>query len=273
MEYIIISTLLIGFLWGSFLNVLIHRLPKMSISQMVWNGEPLLYLFFPLSYCPKCRKDIKFYNNIPVISYLLLRGKSECCKKHISIFYPLVEVCGALIVCFAFTHYDTITQSLFIVAFFSILLVLSVIDFRKYCLPDVLTISLIWIGLLYNLQFNFDFIKNSIWGAIIGYLALYIIGEFFSSIYKQRAIGGGDLKLFSALGAWIGWELLPLTYFFASVIGILLALTTWWIRNKKRHPNRKKRPLSRYRFQFGPALASAGIILFLWGEQILDFLF
>lgn len=261
----------LGLLIGSFLNVVIYRLPKMMERQWAEECAQLsgkesdptqtreqFNLLVPRSACPHCSHQIRWYENIPVVSYIFLRGKCSNCSKPIRLRYPLVElVCGAL---FAYIGWNWGTQinALAICAFAAILLTLALIDWDTTLLPDDLSIPLIWLGLMAaTLHWTPIGWAASFWGAVAGYLSLWLIYWVFKLATGKEGMGYGDFKLFSALGAWFGWQALIPMILIASVIGAIVGIAMKMsssLREGKYVP-------------FGPFLAGAGFTALILGPQ------
>jgi leader peptidase (prepilin peptidase)/N-methyltransferase len=254
---LIIIAALFGLLWGSFLNVVIYRLPRMQISGIVRRGKPLAFLALPLSYCPHCEEGIKPYHNVPLISFLLLLGRAKCCGAPISIRYPLVEASGALIAAGSLAHFGWNLDALLAGIFLSILLVAAVIDLQRYYLLDTLTLPLLWLGLLVNIDSRFTSLEEAVLGATGGYLLMFGLAAAASFMLKKTAMGGGDFKLMAALGAWLGWETLFVLLFLAALFGLLLAGMRYLARGRA------------HRIPFGPALALAGAVMLFWGDKMI----
>lgn len=233
---------------GSFITVLVHRVPLMVINQ-----NHLHYnLFLPHSQCPECHASLRWYHNVPIISWLVLRGKCHFCQAKISCRYPLIETLFMLLaVIMAFFNADllTLTFSLF---FCGILLALALIDLRYMLLPDMLTLSLLWGGLLYHAVFGEGELglKAGIYGAMAGYLSLWLLCWAFYGLTGREGLGGGDLKLLAALGAWSGWSVLPAILLLSASMGILVMLVI--------RLTGKKTPGDQ--IPFGPFMATAGLI-------------
>lgn len=258
-SFIIIALILFGFLWGSFLNVVIYRLPLIDIAGLRYRTPyTLMFLAWPLSFCPKCKKNIRPWHNIPVLSYLWLRGKGACCQTPIHIRYLFIELLGGVIVYAAYYYSQSPFEFACLFVLFSILLVASVIDLYRYYLLDILTLPLLWLGLLVNINDQFAVLSDAVLGAALGYVALFSIDYVFSIILKKQAMGMGDMKLMAALGAWLGWQDLPLLLFIGSILAIVLTGIRRLIRG------RYKRQVP-----FGACLALAGVIMLLYGEVIM----
>ncbi len=254
------AAIVVGLTLGSFLNVVIHRLPGMVDPRLVGgDAEGTGDLFSPPSNCPACHVPIRARENIPVVSYLLLRGKCAHCGEPISIRYPVVEILGAVLCAFALVMLQTPPAILGALIFSFCLLALVCIDLEHYLLPDLITLPLMWCGLLFNISGVFADLPSAVIGAVAGYLALWSVFHVFKLITGKEGLGYGDFKLAAAIGAWLGWQMLPLVILLASVIGavvggIYLAVS----RRGRDHP-----------IPFGPFLAGAGWVAMFWGEQIL----
>jgi leader peptidase (prepilin peptidase)/N-methyltransferase len=262
---------LFSLLVGSFLNVLIHRLPIML--ERSWRQEYQDYfaegdnppaqtepynLFLPRSACPHCGHQITALENIPLLSWLFLKGRCSSCQHPISARYPLVELLCALAsvsVAFYYPPGWALAGALLLTW---ILLALTFIDFDKLLLPDQLTLPLLWVGLLLNLSHQFVPLTDAVIGAIAGYMVLWSIYWAFKLLTGKEGMGYGDFKLLAALGAWLGWQSLPLILIISSCVGAILGITLVVMR---RHQQSKPMP-------FGPYLAIAGWIALLWGEQL-----
>ncbi len=263
---------LLGALVGSFLNVVIYRLPLMMEAE--WRGECRrlfgtatdsaataagLGLVRPRSFCPGCRKPIPILLNIPLVSWLMLRGRCAACGIRIHWRYPLVELLTILLFGYTVWHWGLNSAAVAAAVFSAALLVLAVIDLEHRLLPDALTLPLLWLGLLYNLRGGFVDLHAAVLGAAFGYLALWLVLQLARLILRKEAMGYGDLKLLAALGAWLGWQLLPAVVFLASctgaVVGLLL-LATGRLQ--------QGRPVS-----FGPYLALAGWLALYHAEWLL----
>ena len=268
--FLVLITIL-GLFVGSFLNVLIYRLPRMI--QNEWNQECRTYLglktnatdsetlnlYLPLSHCTHCKKTIKPWHNIPIISFFLLRGKCSNCAAPISIRYPMVELlCGAASVYVAWRFgfsYQTIAALLFT----WIIISLTFIDLDFHLLPDQLTLFLLWAGLFFSLFNIFVSPTDAIIGAMAGYLTFAIIQGLFQHVTGKVGMGQGDFKFLAALGAFLGWQQLPIIILLASMIGVIFGFT---------HMSLKK-DFRSIPLPFGPYLAVAGWISLIWGNEIL----
>jgi len=262
------STLLLGLVVGSFFNVVILRLPRMM--EQTWRAEccelleqtppeeTRLSLSSPPSHCPGCDTRIRPWQNIPVISFLLLRGRCGGCGMAISMRYPLVELCtGLLSLCAALVFGPTVTlvSALVLIGF---LIVLTGIDIDTCLLPDSLTLPLLWLGLLVNVAGVFCTLESAVIGAAMGYLSLWSIYWLFKLTTGKEGMGYGDFKLLAALGAWFGWEALPLIIILSSFVGAFLGISLVVLR---RHERDAPMP-------FGPYLAGAGLLTLFYGEAL-----
>ncbi|MNZ28769.1 Type 4 prepilin-like proteins leader peptide-processing enzyme [compost metagenome] len=261
--------LLLGLIVGSFLNVLVHRLPIMLERQ--WQAEarevlelpseaqaPRFDLLLPPSQCPHCAHRIRPWENIPVISYLALRGRCSSCQARISPRYPLVELaCGALTLFVAWRFGVTGTALALLVLSWG-LLAMSMIDIEHQLLPDALVLPLLWLGLIVNAFEMFVPLEDALWGTVAGYLSLWSVFWVFKMVTGKEGMGYGDFKLLAMLGAWGGWQILPLTLLLSSLLGALIGLIMLRLQRKQ-----ASTPIP-----FGPYLAIAGWIALLWGGQI-----
>jgi len=260
---------LLGLLVGSFLNVVIHRLPHMMQrdwqEQCAWvEGKtvaeaPPYNLVVPRSACPSCQHPIAWHENIPVMSWLLLRGRCSECGAPISRRYPLVEVLTGVLFAYAAWRWGVAMQTLFVWGLLASLVVLTFIDLDTQLLPDSITLPLAWAGLLINLNGMFCPLDQAVIGAVAGYLALWSIYHLFKSLTGKEGMGFGDFKLLAALGAWLGWKLLLPIVLAASFAGALIGISLIVFAG---HDRAKPMP-------FGPWLALGGLIALFWGEDIL----
>ena len=266
---------LLGLCVGSFLNVVIYRVPKRLSAlwerdsrdflgiQQPEKEEPTPGLAFPPSHCPKCGSAISPLQNIPVISYLFLRGKCAACAAPISLQYPLVELFSALFFVAAYSQFGLTVAGGFTLAFCLLLLVLTGIDFQTQLLPDNLTYPLLWLGLIANTMGLYTDLTSAVFGAVAGYLVLWCVYWGFKLLTGKEGMGYGDFKLLAALGAWLGWQQLPLIILLSSLIGaivggIMIALAS----------QEKQQPIA-----FGPYLAMAGLVAMFWGDAIVALYF
>ena len=261
-----------GLLVGSFLNVVIWRLPK--ILERDWReqahdilglpGEtplPTYNLLLPHSQCPHCGHRIRAWENIPLLSYLFLRGRCSACAAAISPRYPLTELACGLLSAFVAWHFGFGWPAALVLILSWGLLAMSLIDAEHQILPDVLVLPLIWLGLIVNSFGLFVSLHDALWGAIAGYGLLWSVFWLFKLITGKEGMGYGDFKLLAMLGAWGGWQILPLTILLSSLVGAIIGLVLLrWRHAKTSTP-----------IPFGPYLAIAGWIALLWGGQITDF--
>jgi leader peptidase (prepilin peptidase) / N-methyltransferase len=261
---------LLGLFIGSFLNVVIHRLPKMLESQ--WQAEckqllspqapPIGYerynLVVPRSACPNCGHQIAWYENIPVLSYVVLGGKCAKCKTKISMRYPAVELITGALFAYCAHRWGWSWQTVAWCGFCAALVSLTFIDWDTTLLPDDITLPLIWFGLIAAaLRWNSDVsLVNAVWGAVAGYLSLWSVYWLFKLITGKEGMGYGDFKLFAALGAWFGWQALIPTILLASVIGAIVGIAM-----KMNSALREGGYIP-----FGPFLAGAGVVSLIFGS-------
>ncbi|MHA6478223.1 prepilin peptidase [Stutzerimonas sp. KH-1] len=267
----VLSAAVLGLLVGSFLNVLIYRLPVMM--QREWRAqareflelpcEPVgerFNLLLPNSRCPHCAHRIRAWENVPLISWLLLRGKCSSCQAPISCRYPLVELaCGALSGYVAW-HFGFSWQAAMMLLLTWGLLAMSMIDVDHQLLPDSLVLPLLWLGLMVNHFGLFTSLESALWGAVTGYLSLWSVYWLFKLATGKEGMGYGDFKLLAMLGAWGGWQVLPLTILLSSVVGAVLGSILLKVQRAE----------SGTPIPFGPYLAIAGWITLLWGERITE---
>ncbi len=268
----------VGLLVGSFLNVVIHRLPKMMEQQ--WAAECADYvasqaptgnppapadaparfnLWTPRSRCPSCGHPVQWYENIPVLSYLALRGRCSDCKTRISLRYPLVELLTAGLFFFCAQRWGLTPTGLAWCGFSATLVALAFIDWDTTLLPDDLTLPLLWAGLLASaLQWTSLALFSSVMGAVAGYLSLWLVYWAFKLATGKEGMGYGDFKLFAAIGAWFGWQALVPLILMASVVGAMVGIAL-----KFSHSLREGGYVP-----FGPFLVGAGLIALVWGPQV-----
>ena len=258
----------LGLMVGSFLNVVIHRLPKML--EIGWQqqcaelrGEdPAPFtpynLMVPRSACPQCNHAISAWENIPVVSYLLLHGKCKGCGTAISPRYPIIEAVSGILCAYAAWHFGfgwTVAGALLLIW---ALLALTAIDFDTQLLPDDITLPLLWLGLLLNLMGVFTDLYSAVVGAMVGYLALWSVYWLFKLATGKEGMGYGDFKLLAALGAWMGWQMLPLIIMLSSMVGAVVGIT---LIVATKHGRNVPIP-------FGPYLAGGGLIALFWGQTL-----
>ncbi|MFU9137015.1 prepilin peptidase [Erwinia tasmaniensis] len=261
-----------GLCVGSFLNMLIYRLPLM-ISIADQRGEEIIAthvfttqlnarqeravfnLLIPASHCTSCRTPLGWRNNIPLVSWLLIRGRSRCCHKPISIGYPLVELATMGLTLLCAWLFPPGLALVGVLLFSWLLLALAVIDSKTWLLPDVLTLSLLWLGLLFNLNGQFAPLEDAVLGATAGYGLLWLFNAVTSSLMNKNCMGNGDFKLTAALAAWSGWQCLPQLLLLAAALGIVAILLSRLLYKKS---------LSSA-IPFGPALAVVGWLQIMGG--------
>ena len=262
---------LFGLMIGSFLNVVIHRVPLMM--QRAWEEEaraileqpepesaPARFdLWWPRSRCPQCSREIRVHENIPLLSYLLLRGRCPGCANRISWQYPLVELLTAVLFAISILHFGPTAAGAAALLFTGILVAAAGIDARTTLLPDQLTLPLLWSGLAINYFGVFTDLESAVIGAIAGYLALWIVYHGFRLLTGKEGMGYGDFKLLAALGAWLGWQALPLVLLLASLVGAIVGIALILLRGRDRN----------IPIPFGPYLAAAGWIALIWGDALL----
>ena len=264
--------LFFGLSIGSFLNVVVHRLPIMLKQE--WQSEARLLLdvqvpgkqeskrynlVTPRSACPACGQPISAIHNIPLISYLLLKGRCASCQARIALRYPLLElVTGVATVTVISVLGPTIQGMLACLLTYS-LIALSQIDFETKLLPDDITLPILWLGLMANVYDTFTGLESAVIGAVLGYLALWTVYQGFRIITSKEGMGFGDFKLLALLGAWLGWQALPFIILMSSVIGTLVGVTLILLGRDRNDA-----------IPFGPYLAVAGWISLLWGDILLS---
>ncbi|WP_075185852.1 prepilin peptidase [Teredinibacter haidensis] len=269
---LLITTLVLGLMIGSFLNVVIYRLPLSMLAK--WKVEckeflsdnpntedevaPNFNIAFPASHCPKCKAPIKPWQNIPVLSYLILKGRCHSCKASISIRYPIIEVITGLLSVFCLLILGFSYEAGLALVFTWSLIALTMIDIDHRLLPDGITLPLMWLGILLNSFHLFTDLQSAVYGAILGYGVLWSVFWLFKFATGKEGMGFGDFKLLAALGAWMGWEMLPLIIILSSFVGAAIGIAGILIAGRD-----KNIPIP-----FGPYLAIAGWIAFFWGDQI-----
>lgn len=269
-ETILVTVLagIFGLLIGSFLNVVIHRIPKMmqresdnyvaAESNQALPHTDKYNIVVPRSACPQCAHQISALENIPIISYIAIGGKCRQCKTPISIRYPVVEGLTGLLSAFLIWHFGSGIVGLSSTVFLWFLIAMTCIDIDTQLLPDDLTLPLLWCGLLVNIQGHFVSLDNAVLGAVVGYLSLWSVYWLFKLVTGKEGMGYGDFKLLAALGAWMGWSMLPLIILLSSIVGAVVGIGM--IVFGKMH---KGNPIP-----FGPYLAGAGLIALIWGQSI-----
>ena len=267
------GALLLGLIVGSFLNVVILRLPRRMHAELAEacadlrdeQAEPVTnrwfgldYLITPASTCPHCGHAIRAWENIPVLSYLLLRGRCSNCQAQISVRYPLVEALTGLLSLGVVLHFGATPAALAALVLLWGLVALTVIDLDEQLLPDQLTLPLLWLGLLVNIDGLFTDLTSAVTGAAAGYLSLWLVFQVFRLITGREGMGYGDFKLLAVFGAFLGWQMLPLVILLSSLIGAIVGIGLVVLRGRDRQ----------IPIPFGPYLAAAGFVALLWGEQI-----
>ncbi len=257
-----------GLLIGSFLNVVIYRMPQIMQRESdnyvaSESGLPLPHtarfsLAVPRSACPHCGHQITALENIPVISYLFLRGKCIACKAPISIRYPVVELLTATLSAFLIWHFGSGVLGLSTLLFAYLLIAMTFIDADTQLLPDDLTFPLLWCGLLLNLHGALVPLQEAVIGAAAGYLCLWSIYWLFKLATGKEGMGYGDFKLLAALGAWLGWKMLPVIVLLSSLVGALVGIALIVLAKRGRN----------IPMPFGPYLAAAGLLTLLYGRPL-----
>ena len=258
----------LGLLVGSFLNVVIHRLPKMldndwrcQCAELRGEEPPAnerLTLAYPRSRCPHCGHPISALENVPIVSWLALRGKCSACRAPISPRYPIVEAISGALCAFAAAHFGFTWATAGALLLIWSLIALTFIDFDTQYLPDAITLPLIWLGLLFNLAGTYTDLQSAVIGAMTGYLSLWSVYWAFKLATRKEGMGYGDFKLLAALGAWLGWQTLPLVVLLSSLVGALVGIALIVVAKHGRNV-----PIP-----FGPYLATAGLIALFWGRDL-----
>lgn len=259
---------LVGLFVGSFLNVVIHRLPKMMENEWALQAAELrgeapgavatFNLATPRSRCPHCGTQVTAIDNVPVLSYLMLRGRCRHCKAPISRRYPVVELVTAALSGLAAWTFGNGIMTLGAMLFLWAMIALTFIDLDTQLLPDAITLPLIWLGLAFNLGGSFTSINDAVVGAMAGYLSLWLVFHLFRLVTGKEGMGYGDFKLLAAIGAWLGWQMLPLTILLSSVVGAVVGIALIvFARHGRNTP-----------IPFGPYLAAAGMLALFFGDAI-----
>ncbi len=268
LEFWLLASGVLGLCVGSFLNVVIHRLPK--ILERDWRAQCAelcgetpeagehFSLVRPRSRCPACGHPIGALENIPILSYLFLRGRCSACSAAISLRYPLVEGITAALSVFAVWHFGPGWAAFAALCLIWALIALCFIDLDTQLLPDCITLPLLWLGLLFNLWGVFANLQSAVIGAMSGYLSLWAVYWLFKLATGKEGMGYGDFKLLAALGAWLGWQLLPVIVLLSSMIGAMVGIVLIIFARRGRNV-----PIP-----FGPYLAGAGIVALFWGQTI-----
>ena len=262
--------LVIGLCIGSFLNVVIHRLPKML--EREWRAEcaelagtplapqPPFSLVTPGSHCPGCGHRIRVWENVPLASWAFLRGKCSKCRTRISAKYPIVEALAGIGAAYSAWRFGPSATALGATLFVWFTIALAFIDQETGLLPDDLTLPLVWIGLLVNLGGGFAPIREAIFGAVAGYLSLWLVYWGYKLLTGKEGMGYGDFKMNAAVGAFLGWKMLPLVILLSSAVGLLFGALQMFAARGKWDAG--------FRFHFGPYLAIAGLVAMFWGDPI-----
>ncbi len=265
---LVVLAILVGLMVGSFLNVVIHRLPKMmergwltECAELRGETPPLfekLTLATPRSRCPHCGHRITAIENIPVLSYIFLWGRCRGCQARISPRYPLVEALSGLLSGYAAWRFGPSWAGIGALFFIWCMIALTFIDFDTQLLPDGITLPLLWAGLLLNLGGTFTDLRSAVIGTAAGYLSLWAVYWSFKLATGKEGMGYGDFKLLAAIGAWLGWQMLPLTILASSVVGAAVGIALIaFARHGRNIP-----------IPFGPYLAAAAIIALFWGKPL-----
>ena len=264
------GAVVIGLVVGSFLNVVIHRMPR--IMEERWraecaelnNQEPppaaRFNLVVPRSGCPKCGYRIRAWQNVPVVSWLVLRGRCAGCGTKIGLKYPLVELLAGIGAAYAAWRFGASAAALGATLFVWFTIALAFIDQETGLLPDDLTLPLVWLGLLVNLYGAFVPLADAVIGAVSGYLALWLIYQGYKLLTGKEGMGYGDFKMNAAVGAFLGWKILPLVILLSSLVGLVFGALQMFAARGRWDAG--------FRFHFGPYLAMAGIVAMFWGEPI-----
>lgn len=266
----VLSVGLLGLIVGSFINVVVYRLPKMLMQDWRQQAREILQLpaetdstpynlARPNSSCPNCGHQLKFWEKIPLLSWLYLRARCSACRAPISWHYPLVEVaCGLLSALIAWRYGVSLAGGAMLLCTWS-LLTMSLIDAQQQIVPDVIVLPMLWLGLILNSFGVFVSLPEAFWGAVIGYMSLWTVFWLFKWITGREGMGYGDFKLLAMLGAWGGWQVLPGTILVSSALGSIVGvLILRWQGNHYSQP-----------IAFAPFIAIAGFIVLLWGNGML----
>ena len=268
---VIIAAAIIGLVVGSFLNVVIHRLPIMMKREWQRDCAELLEvstnvnkekfdLILPPSRCPSCSHSITMLENIPIISYIFLRGRCSSCQQKISIRYPIIEFTSMLLAAITAWKFGYGWPLLGALLLTWALLAASIIDLDHLLLPDSIVLPLLWLGILFNIFATYTNLETSIVGAMIGYLSLWSVYWGFKLLTGKEGMGHGDFKLLAALGAWLGWMALPGIIFLSSLVGAVIGISLVILKIQS-----QDKPIP-----FGPFLATAGWLHLIWGEYLIN---
>lgn len=268
------SVFIISLAIGSFLNVVIYRMPVMMKNEWRCECEEFLEieaskpveklsLSLPRSSCGHCGHQITILENIPILSYLFLKGRCSSCHTHISIQYPIIELFTAIASVIVAINFGVTIQTLSALILTWVLIAASGIDIHHKLLPDQLILPMLWLGLLLNLFGVFTDIESSVLGAMAGYMSLWLVFWGFKLVTKKDGMGYGDFKLLALLGAWMGWEYIFIIILTSSFVGAIIGVSYLLFKGKDRNTQ----------IPFGPYLATAGWATLLWGEQMQHFYF
>lgn len=269
--YFIIFSLVLGMMVGSFLNVVIYRLPVMLEKEWHLQCNELLEiqaaekpdtetfnLVLPASRCPKCGHKIRAYENIPLISYIVLGGKCASCRTPITFRYPAIETISGMLCVAVAINFGFSWEAMWAMILTWSLIALTMIDYDHQLLPDNITMPFLWLGLIISMFGVFTDTESSIIGAVMGYLSLWLVYQGFKLATGKEGMGFGDFKLLAMLGAWLGWQMIPAIILMSSVVGVIVGVSLILF---KRHD--KNQPIP-----FGPYLAVAGWICLIWGDSL-----
>ena len=270
--WFVLGATLLGLMVGSFLNVVIVRLPAMLTRQ--WQAqcreladptaetvlaETPFNLVTPRSHCPHCSHRIGVLENIPLLSFLWLRGKCSACKQPIAWRYPGVELLSGVLSGLVAWHFGFDLATLTALLLTWALIALTFIDIDRQLLPDAITLPFLWLGLMVNLFGGFTGLSSAVIGAVAGYVSLWLVFHLFKLVTGKEGMGYGDFKLFALFGAWLGWQMLPLVILLASLVGAVVGLAFIFLKGRDR----------RLPIPFGPFLCAAGWLAMLWGDKML----
>ena len=269
-----------GLCVGSFLNVVIHRLPKMlerdwdaqaadlleqknlpDEAKKLRDGDVGRYnLMIPASTCPHCGHKIAWYENIPIVSYVFLRGRCSSCKAPISMRYPVVEAISGILAAYIAWRFGLTLAMAGALIFTWSLIALTAIDIDTQLLPDDITLPLLWLGLLVNMTNGFTPLQSAVIGAVAGYLSLWTVYWLFKLTTGKEGMGYGDFKLLSAIGAWLGWKMLPIVILLSSLVGAIVGISLIvFTRHGRNAP-----------IPFGPYLAAGALVWMFFGDALVD---
>ena len=265
-----VAVVLFGLVVGSFLNVVIVRLPGML--EASWKqqcrellgleggaaDQPAFNLVWPGSHCPHCKAPVGAIHNIPVLSYLWLRGRCASCGANIGLRYPVIEIVAAALALVAAAKYGMSWQLAGTLALSWSFLAASAIDIEHHLLPDNIVLPLMWVGLIVNSFGLYTDVFSALYGALFGYISLWLVFQLFRLLTGKEGMGYGDFKLFACIGAWLGWQALPLVILLAAVCGTVVGIAMILFKRQDR-----SQPIP-----FGPFLCAAGFVAMIWGPQI-----